>query len=150
MPNNKPLTKTQLDDAARLRALWDAFHKRTGMTQKEAGAGFDPPATAGALNQMMAGRTALNLNRLFDFVHLFRCRLSDISPTLSRKVYRWVDEAENFSYIAIEECINADDLARLSALDVRAIEAMIKHLLSVKMENPAPGRRTFRPRLVKP
>lgn len=148
MPNNKPLEQWQKEDAERLKSLW-LEHQRTfkpKLPQTKAAAEIG--MTQGAFSQYINGKIPLNLDALFNFVHLLGCRLSQISPTLSEKVYRWIDEAERKSLIAIEEYLSTDDLQSLTTTELRAIEAMVKHLLSGKKGTPTPGREGFRPRLV--
>jgi len=142
----KPLEDWQREDAARLKALWEAYQARTGLKQEDVLHHFS--FSQGAFSQYINGTIKLNIEAMLDFAHVLDCRLCEISPTLSAPLYRWVSDAEQRSLILVEECLNVADIKLLSVTELRAVEAMIKQLISGKKENPTPGNRHFRPRLV--
>ena len=145
---NKPLLAWQKDDAARLRALWDAYRHETGTSQESVAGHFD--FNQSAFSQYINGVIPLNLSVMLDFAHLLKCRLSDISPTLAAKVYRWVDDAKEQSSLSVQEYLDIEDFKLLNASELQAIEAMVKHFVSAKRGNPPPGKVSFRPKLVGP
>lgn len=77
----KPLEQWQLDDAARLKAL---FSERAGMSQEKFGQIYGI-GTQGAVWQYLEGRIPLNLDSAARFAEGLKARMSDFSPTLSQQ-----------------------------------------------------------------
>ena len=86
-----PLTKEQLDDAARLKLLFATWQK----TQREAGLPSSQEAisdalgfTQSALSQYLNGRIPLNFEAAAKFAGLLQCDVSDFSPDLASQLER--------------------------------------------------------------
>lgn len=78
----KPLEAWQLEDARRLRELWDA--KKPMSQEKFAQDYLD--ATQGAFFQYVDGRIPLNLDAAMKFAAGLGVKISAISPTLAAKI----------------------------------------------------------------
>jgi len=148
MAKRKPLEPWQKEDAMRLKALWEDFSRRTKLKQEDVLEHFG--FTQGAFSQYINGRLPLNLETLLNFAHLMKCRVSEVSPTLSALLYRWVNDAERNAFIQIEQCLGIEDINLLSEAEKRAVETMIRHFIAAKEVDLAPGKQNFKPRLVKP
>lgn len=81
----KSLEPWQIEDAGRLRRLWEEFHTRTKMSQSQFGAKFDI-GTQGAVWQYLQGERALNLRAAIRFAKGLGVFVSDISPTLAAEL----------------------------------------------------------------
>lgn len=80
----KPLKQWQLEDAARLKAL---FATRAKMSQEKFGEAFEI-GTQGAVWQYLHGRVPLNLDAALKFAKGLKCTLADISPILDKQIQR--------------------------------------------------------------
>lgn len=78
-----PLTTSQLDDAKRLKSLYDSTPH--GLSQSDFGAKFEI-GSQGAVWQYLNGRTALNVKAARAFADGLRCNVSDFSPSLARDI----------------------------------------------------------------
>ena len=86
-----PLTKEQLDDAARLKQLFATWQR----TQRDAGLPSSQEAisdllgfTQSALSQYLNGRIPLNFEVAAKFAGLLQCDVSDFSPDLAAQLER--------------------------------------------------------------
>lgn len=127
---NARLTTWQKADAERLRTIFAAFKKKTGASQQKVASQLG--WTQGAVSQYMCARIPLNLEALLDFVHIFKCDAKDISPMLSKKLCRWIDDAAATSLLAVEDSLIPRDFALLTKEDLHALETMAHHLIMSK------------------
>lgn len=117
MAKRKPLTAEQLQDAARLKALYEARWKGSQQGFADAyGLG-----TQGMVWQYLNGHSALNLRAAKAFATGLGVRISDFSPQL----------AEEAARIAASEMIDSDLSRRYSTAD----EAT-RALVSVALNEP--------------
>lgn len=90
----------QIDDAQRLRTLWENHKEATGISQTEFGAEAGI-GTQGMVHQYVNGVTPLNLSAVGKFAKAFRVRIDDISPILAdqvRELYLLCDSQKNIDY----------------------------------------------------
>lgn len=90
----------QLEDAQRLRALWDAHQDRTGTSQAAFGADARI-GTQGMVHQYITGLTPLNLAAAGKFAKAFGVEIDEISPTLAdqvRELYLLCDSQKNIDF----------------------------------------------------
>ena len=85
MKNGKPLQQWQIDDIARLKALWEKRQETNKQSQGAFAAEFDI-GTQGMFWQYMNGRTKLNIEAVSNFARGLGCSVYDISPTLAQMV----------------------------------------------------------------
>ena len=81
----KPLTQEQLDDAARLRAIFDRVKESDPSVTQEYVADSCGWKTQGTVSQYMNGKIPLNLRALFKFCDVFGVQPEEISPSLARQ-----------------------------------------------------------------
>lgn len=79
----KPLTKEQLDDAARLKAIFERAKESNPSVTQEYVADACGWKTQGTVSQYMNGKIPLNLSALFKFCDVFRVQPGEISPSLA-------------------------------------------------------------------
>lgn len=84
MKNTKTLTPEQLEDAKRLKALYESKKKILGITQQHIADALD--ITQGAVGHYLNGRNALNLSAALTFSRLLQVPVSDFSPSLAKEV----------------------------------------------------------------
>lgn len=84
MKNTKTLTPDQLEDAKRLKALYESKKKSLGITQQDIADALD--ITQGAVGHYLNGRNALNLSAALTFSRILKVPVSDFSPTLANEV----------------------------------------------------------------
>lgn len=84
MKNIKTLTPDQLEDAKRLKALYESKKKELGITQQDIADALD--ITQGAVGHYLNGRNALNLSAALTFARLLKVPVSDFSPVLANEV----------------------------------------------------------------
>jgi len=75
-----PLHPWQIEDAARLRAIYDS---RVMTSQQVFAETSGLGKTQGAISHFLQGRTALHLGAALKFARALRCSVADFSPTLS-------------------------------------------------------------------
>lgn len=97
METKKSLTTEQLEDARRLKALYESKKKKLGITQYTIGDELD--ITQGAVGHYLNGRNALNVEIASKFASLLEVSISDFSPSLAAIV---ADQARNLSHDSIE------------------------------------------------
>lgn len=76
----RPLTKEELADAARLKALWTAYKRKHGMTQAKAGA--EMGMSQSAVGQYLNGIIALNTDAILSFALLLDAQPHEIRPSM--------------------------------------------------------------------
>lgn len=83
MENKKTLTTEQLEDAARLKALYESKKKELRITQYTIA--DDLGITQGAVGHYLNGRNALNVEVASGFAKLLQVSISDFSPSIAAK-----------------------------------------------------------------
>lgn len=78
----KPLERHQLEDAARLRKIWE--EQNPPISQQRFAADYFDSATQGTVWQYLNGRIPLNLEAAIKFAKGLKVKVSDISPSLAR------------------------------------------------------------------
>jgi len=84
MKNTKVLTPEQLNDAKRLKALYESKKKSLGITQQDIADALG--ITQGAVGHYLNGRNALNLSAALTFSRLLQVPVSDFSTSLAKEV----------------------------------------------------------------
>ncbi len=84
MDTKKSLTTEQLEDAKRLKALYESKKKELGVTQYTIA--DDLGITQGAVGHYLNGRNALNVEVASGFARLLQVSISDFSPSIAEKV----------------------------------------------------------------
>lgn len=84
MKNTKTLTPAQLEDATRLKALYESKKKSLGITQQDIADALD--ITQGAVGHYLNGRNALNLSSALTFSRFLQVPVSDFSPGLAKEM----------------------------------------------------------------
>lgn len=98
MEKKKSLTTEQLEDAKRLKALYESKKKQLCITQQHIADELD--ITQGAVGHYLNGRNALNVPIASVFARLLQVSISDFSPTLAH-------EANSYSGVAEPDVIYA-------------------------------------------
>ncbi|ELQ6172107.1 LexA family protein [Cronobacter turicensis] len=84
MDTKKSLTTEQLEDAKRLKALYESKKKELGVTQYTIA--DDLGITQGAVGHYLNGRNALNVEVASGFARLLQVSISDFSPSIAEKL----------------------------------------------------------------
>jgi hypothetical protein len=109
--DKRPLQPWQLDDARRLKALYEA-RKPEGMSQLAFALAYDIGTTQGIVWQYLNGVNPLNLGAVIKFARGLRCAVSDISPTLANEL----SAASDQRVLQLFATLNPDDQAQVIAL----------------------------------
>lgn len=98
MENKKSLTTEQLQDASRLKALYESKKKALGITQYTIA--DDLGITQGAVGHYLNGRNALNVSIASGFAKLLQVSISEFSPSLAEEAAKFADTTDhNVSYV---------------------------------------------------
>lgn len=98
MKPKKNLTTEQLDDAAKLKALYESKKKELGVTQYTIA--DELGITQGAVGHYLNGRNALNLSVAAAFAKILQVSISDFSPSLDAEAKKMLPhEKSNVQYI---------------------------------------------------
>ncbi|QIU92118.1 LexA family transcriptional regulator [Yokenella regensburgei] len=97
MESKKSLTTEQLEDAKRLKALYESKKKELKVTQYTIA--DDLGITQGAVGHFMNGRNALNVEVAAGFAKVLNVSVSDFSPSLAAKI---ASQAEGLTSDVIE------------------------------------------------
>lgn len=98
MEPKKNLTAEQLDDAAKLKALYESKKKELGVTQYTIA--DELGITQGAVGHYLNGRNALNLSVAAAFAKILQVSISDFSPSLDAEAKKMLPhEKSNVQYI---------------------------------------------------
>src|SRR5450830_393179 len=81
-----PLSDWQLQDSARLKALFQAKRGELKLTQEKIASELGDGVTQGAVSHFMNGRTALSINAAVVFARALQVPVSEISPTLAAQI----------------------------------------------------------------
>lgn len=92
MESKKSLTTEQLEDASRLKALYESKKKELKITQYTIA--DDLGVTQGAIGHFLNGRNALNVDVAAGFAKALQVSVSDFSPSLAAKI---ASQAESLS-----------------------------------------------------
>ncbi|EPF3432839.1 LexA family protein [Escherichia coli] len=84
MENKKSLTTEQLEDAKRLKALYESKKKELGITQYSIA--DELGITQGAVGHYLNGRNALNVEVASGFARLLQVSIADFSQSIAAKV----------------------------------------------------------------
>lgn len=96
MEKKRTLTTEQLEDAKRLKALYESKKKALGVTQEMIA--NDLGISQGAVGHYLNGRNPLNLNVAAAFAHFLKVNLHDFSPSLASEAER-LSKASNVFYL---------------------------------------------------
>lgn len=97
METKKTLTTEQLEDAQRLKALYESKKKALGVTQYTIA--DDLGITQGAVGHYLNGRNALNVDVASGFARILQVSISEFSPSIAAKV---ASQAESLSGDTLE------------------------------------------------
>ncbi|MCX2891655.1 LexA family transcriptional regulator [Pseudomonas sp. DCB_BI] len=81
-----PLSDWQVEDAQRLKALYNQKRAELGLTQDRIAAELGEGVTQGAVSHFMNGRTALSLRAAAVFARALQVPISEFSPKLSEQL----------------------------------------------------------------
>lgn len=79
----RPLSQTQIEDAQRLKALYDLKKKDLGISQEVVADRLG--VSQSAVAQIFTGTNALNLKRASELAALLEVRIEDFSPSLAKE-----------------------------------------------------------------
>ena len=88
----KPLTAEQLEEASKLRALfesWQDDQRKAGLKASQEAAAEQLGFNQSALNQYLAGKIPLNIDAAIKFAELLGCAVSDFSPSVVEQVQKY-------------------------------------------------------------
>lgn len=98
MESKKSLTTEQLEDAARLKALYESKKKSLGVTQYTIA--DELGITQGAVGHYLNGRNALNLSVAAAFAKILHVSIADFSPSIGSEAQKMLSrEPSNIKYI---------------------------------------------------
>ncbi|MCW1973490.1 UNVERIFIED_ORG: SOS-response transcriptional repressor LexA [Pantoea agglomerans] len=80
----KPLSPEQLEDASRLRRIYDMKKKELGLSQESLAEKLG--VSQSAIAQILAGRNALNLKRALEIATILGVEVKQFSPSLAKEV----------------------------------------------------------------
>lgn len=92
----KPLTPEQLQDADRLKAIYDSKKKHLGLSQESLAAKLG--ISQSAVAQIFAGKNALNLKRAFEFAEILQVPVEEFSPSLANEA-KQLTTSSNVSFV---------------------------------------------------
>jgi transcriptional regulator with XRE-family HTH domain len=95
-----PLTKEQLDDAARLKEhflKWQKRQKEAGLLSSQEAASEQLGFNQSSMSQYLNGKIPLNVDAATKFAELMGCRVSDLSPAIAEQAAKYAQTlgAEN-------------------------------------------------------
>jgi len=93
MEPKKTLTTEQLEDAMRLKALYESKKKQLKVTQYTIA--DEMGISQGAVGHYINGRIALNVPVVTDFARILQVQVSEISPKLAKEVGRYAAAFES-------------------------------------------------------
>ena len=93
MENKKILTPEQLEDAKRLKALYESKKKELKITQYTIA--DDLGISQGAVGHYLNGRIALNAPVVSKMAHILQCKTSEISPSLAKEINHYAYALDN-------------------------------------------------------
>ena len=97
MEKKKKLSQEQIDDAKRLKSLYEAKKRELGITQQSIADALD--ITQGAVGHYLNGRNALNVAVASAFANALQVSISEFSPSLAKDASQYaVSIDRNFTY----------------------------------------------------
>ncbi|MDU2939109.1 MAG: LexA family transcriptional regulator [Enterobacteriaceae bacterium] len=97
MKTPKRLSEEQLNDAARLKALYESKKKDLGITQQDIADELN--ITQSAVGHYLNGRNALNVSSALMFAKLLGVQIKDFSPHLAKELELMHAAAENVQFL---------------------------------------------------
>lgn len=104
MEKKRTLTTEQLQDASRLKALYESKKKELGITQQDVADQLE--ISQGAVGHYLNGRNPLNLNVAAVFANLLQVQIADFSPSIAAEAER-LSRASNVSYVSVAKPRNS-------------------------------------------
>lgn len=94
-----PLTKEQLEDCRRLKAIYEQKKKLLGISQYTIA--HDMGMGQSAVNQLLTGKNAININHASKFAKILKVSIESFSPSLAAEINQLAYEASNdkFEYV---------------------------------------------------
>ncbi|WP_340532053.1 LexA family transcriptional regulator [Escherichia coli] len=80
----KPLTPEQLEDAKRLKSIFNAKKKELGLSQESLA--YELGITQSAVHQLMSGINAINASYAAQLAKLLQVKVGDFSPSLAKSI----------------------------------------------------------------
>ncbi|WP_304168270.1 LexA family transcriptional regulator [Lonsdalea britannica] len=97
MEKKKKLSQEQIDDAKRLKSLYEAKKRELGVTQQTIADALD--ITQGAVGHYLNGRNALNVAVASAFANALKSSIAEFSPSLAKDAAQYAGSIEkNFTY----------------------------------------------------
>ncbi|AXW87791.1 peptidase S24 [Lonsdalea britannica] len=97
MEKKKKLSQEQIDDAKRLKSLYEAKKRELGVTQQTIADALD--ITQGAVGHYLNGRNALNVAVASAFANALKASIAEFSPSLAKDAAQYAGSIEkNFTY----------------------------------------------------
>lgn len=97
MEKKKKLSQEQIDDAKRLKSLYEAKKRELGVTQQMIADALD--ITQGAVGHYLNGRNALNVAVASAFANALKASIAEFSPSLAKDAAQYAGSIEkNFTY----------------------------------------------------
>ncbi|WP_324029297.1 helix-turn-helix domain-containing protein [Pantoea sp. JZ2] len=97
MKNSKRLTTEQLEDAKRLKALYESKKKSLGITQQYIA--DEMHITQSAVGHYLNGRNALNISSALMFARILAVEVSEISPSIAKELHSMHVYAKNVDFL---------------------------------------------------
>ena len=104
MEKKRTLTTEQLQDASRLKALYESKKKELGITQQDVADQLE--ISQGAVGHYLNGRNPINLNVAAVFANLLQVQIADFSPSIAAEAER-LSRASNVSYVSVAKPRNS-------------------------------------------
>lgn len=104
MEKKRTLTTEQLQDASRLKALYESKKKELGITQQDVADQLE--ISQGAVGHYLNGRNPINLNLAAVFANLLQVQIADFSPSIAAEAER-LSRASNVSYVSVAKPRNS-------------------------------------------
>lgn len=93
MEISKPLTPEQLEDARRLKALYESKKKQLQITQYTLA--YEMGISQGAVGHYLNGRNPLNVKVASIFAHLLNVSVNDFSPSIASTIAEQASSLKN-------------------------------------------------------
>lgn len=132
-----PLTKDQLDDAARLKhrfATWQKTQRENGLPSSQEAISDLLGFTQSALSQYLNGRIPLNIEAAAKFANLIQCEVAEFSPALAAQLERIGGPAETNEFRSMTR-----RASRVSLDEVDQRELVAVRTVNIRVEAGFPG-----------
>lgn len=120
--SRKPISESQLDDANRLKELWQTRKNELFLTQAKVAEAIG--VTQGAINGYLNGSWPLNIKVAMIFARELHCRVADFSPSIQSEIdaiaaYSTSQSASTLALLqSIEPNINAWPFLDIKAMEI--------------------------------